>query len=415
MGHRIGKAKIHTPAPQVVARPDLQKSKPKLKSPTKKTTNLSKDSLGTVKAKTNLAPKAAMPMNGAFGQKASHLATPAKKTIATKSSWAGPTFPNGAMGEDAEKSLLKANNGKAVLVPYGDFDPSREPVVIVHGINGTPGDLKDVAEGLTAKGKQVFIVAYSDRGTQTHESGQEVAKALANLRSEYYPKGTSLDIVAHSMGGIVSRAALNSLADPNWTGDSDVGKANPRAGFGDVRLRTMDTPWDGFGHESDTISPVIAPVVRFFMKLFGWLGAFDMRGNSKMFDNLYKPELKGVDIQNSAAVQNGEPDAMRSVPDLSVSERSQIAKYMLGGQMPSEHRTGNMAKSLSQDSRYNKLKTALKKEMQNTRQDKDALAVALSKVYDQVMPRFEGSHGEVMHDNKSRDDDMVDHLINELG
>ncbi|MEM6734258.1 MAG: alpha/beta hydrolase, partial [Myxococcota bacterium] len=123
--------------------------------------------------------------------------------------WAGPTVDGTSLGEDAERAVLAANDNRATLAAYRDFDSRRPPVVLIHGSNGSPKTLRTIAERLRAGGEQVLVAFYDDRGTGVPESGAQVAAALQALR-EHYPTGSApLRIVAHSMGGIVARAARN--------------------------------------------------------------------------------------------------------------------------------------------------------------------------------------------------------------
>lgn len=317
--------------------------------------------------------------------------------------WSGPVVDASSLGEENERRILRAAGRECVIAAYGDFDPNRPPVVLVHGIDGSPEDLNDIAARLQREGKQVLIAFYRDRGRATHESGQDLARELARVRQAHYRPGTRLDMVAHSMGGIVTRAALNELANPAWMGEANDATANPRAGFGEVNVRTVDTPWDGFGNEPEipVLGPIIRAVTKFFMTLFGWRGAFDMRGNSDMFQHLYEQRLDGVSIENTAARQPGEQDDIRALPDLDDEELDQIWRFLVAGTPPESHRARNMAGALRQDARFAELRRAARA---SGARDAAARRTALRSTYDRVMPRITGSHTSVLHDRGLIDD-----------
>ena len=361
----------------------------------------------------SLNPKQGAPLNGAFtcnaAQQGNYAGRAAKKPnagYATNPAWQGAVVTIDDLNEAKERRLIGANDDKLLIASFGPFNPDAKPVVLVHGINGSPEDFKDLAARLHQQGRQVFIAFYDDRGARTHKSGEQLAGALQGLRAEHYQVGAPLDIIAHSMGGIVTRVALNTL-QTGGVGEVE-GMANARAGFGPIRVRTVDTPWDGFPHEPGFMA-FLRPVVQFFLWLFGWSGAYDMRANSEMFNTLYKPTLQGVDMQNHAAVQAGEQDSIRALPDLDLDERRAIAAYILGGPLPEGKRARNMALALRQDARYATLQQAMRRESTQATQADD-----LVHVYERVMPRFIGGHAGVLKDAPGRQD-VVDHIVEELG
>lgn len=329
-------------------------------------------------------PRVESPLIGALGGKA-----PGTRPT----TWVGPVLSPRDLEEATESRLLDEAGFEARILPYRSFDARKRPVLLVHGIDGAGGHLRDLADGFVAKGRQVFFVLYDDRGTLTHESGHAVARALVRLRDEHYAKGASLDIVAHSMGGVVARAALNTLQDPSWMGDDSGVERAPRAGFGPIRLRTVDTPWDGGAHEPKWLG-ILAPVTKFFFWLFGWLGAFEMRGSSDMFDRLHETSLAGVEFQNIAARQ-ASADGIRSVDDLNDQELLALGHFILEGRPPRDLRTRNFARSWADDSRFLDLRAALEQAWLQSPTSSQR-ARALRRVHDEIMPSVVGSHTGVL-------------------
>ena len=314
---------------------------------------------------------------------------------------------------------IPANNRPALLVAVGGFDPTRPPVVLVHGYNGAPADL---TTRLTASGKQVLLLAYDDRSKYTHDSGRELALAIAGVRAKYYPAGTPLDIVAHSMGGIVAHCALNYLQNPKWLPGEDGAPSTPRGGFAHMRLRTIDTPLDGFGSEHRI--PVLSAIADFFawlaFVLIGRQALYDMSADSKMFEYLYEPRLEGVSVKNFAAKQPDKPDNIRSIPDLDAEELLALARFCASGgrERPYHLRTRNLAGSLMRDDRFfDKLCPRVIEEVapRGTLSLTDAKkAHRFSELYDEVMPRETGTHESVKNDDLTRNDDLVDQIVREF-
>jgi pimeloyl-ACP methyl ester carboxylesterase len=350
-----------------------------------------------------------MPLEGAFS---GQLPAKPAPTPAPARAWCGPVLQAADLGEATEQSLLCAAGKQALVLPFGSFDPAKEPVVLVHGINGDPEDMQQLAEKLQAAGKQVFVVLYHDQSELTHKSGAALATALSELRANYYAAGTPLDIVAHSMGGIVSRAALNYLQDPGWMQEAPGLASAPRAGFGPVRLRTLDTPWDGFAAEPPGMK-FLGPIIEFFMSLFGARGACDMRATSDMFDHLYTPCLEGVDVRNTAARQPDVQDGIRALPDLSQKELAEVAKCLLDGVAPSSPRARNMACALRQDSRCEQLVVQVKQQLAGAT-DPATCAQALVGAYESVMPRYVGTHLGVIRGSTGDGGPLVDDVVHEL-
>jgi pimeloyl-ACP methyl ester carboxylesterase len=146
--------------------------------------------------------------------------------------------------------------GHGQLRPYGQFRPDRQPIVIVHGANSNPEELRSIIERYEADPHyQIYVFFYDDQGQYVDTSGNDLAQGLEELRTQYLAKFTDrpvVQVIAHSMGGMVARAAMNSLADPNWRpsglrlGARDHPPAQATAQeYGGINLVAIDTPWEG--------------------------------------------------------------------------------------------------------------------------------------------------------------------------
>ena len=117
------------------------------------------------------------------------------------------------------------------------FDPARPLVVLVHGLDCDRANWTDMLSLLTREGHQVACFTYpSDQPVA--DSAALFARHLTDLRRAH-PQ-SRLDIVAHSMGGLVARAYVEG---PDYAGG--VGRlilvGTPNAGSG----RASACCWNG--------------------------------------------------------------------------------------------------------------------------------------------------------------------------
>ncbi len=150
-------------------------------------------------------------------------------------------------------------------VPYGlflldDYAPNKKVVLFVHGISGSPAQFKSIINRLDHSRFQSMLVYYPS-GFPLSLVGQYLNSLVEELHIKLGFEQVS--VVAHSMGGLVSREFVNIQSIHN---KSLVDK-----------LITISTPWSG--HASVTrglkLSPVIIPVWR------------DMEPKSQFLNDLY--------------------------------------------------------------------------------------------------------------------------------
>ena len=85
------------------------------------------------------------------------------------------------------------------------YDPSRIPVVFVHGAAGSPNDFNTFFDDFDRKRFQLWFYHYPS-GRALAEVGGALDRGIRLLRSHYgFDK---IHVVAHSMGGLVSRYAI---------------------------------------------------------------------------------------------------------------------------------------------------------------------------------------------------------------
>lgn len=89
------------------------------------------------------------------------------------------------------------------------------PVIALHGTLDSPGAWAPLVDGLRARGRRIYIPAYGNRGTAAlADSVAEVEAYIDGVCDE--TNSDTVDIVAHSQGGLVAFLLFTRLA-----GDED--------------------------------------------------------------------------------------------------------------------------------------------------------------------------------------------------
>lgn len=129
--------------------------------------------------------------------------------------------------------------GLYMLEPY---DPKKIPVLFVHGIEGSPRAWRPIVEKLDRARFQPWFLSYAS-GLPIEANARYMFGAISQLRLLH--GFDSLYIVAHSMGGLVSQAFIDSY----------------RAGRGKYLklFVTISTPWGG--HDAAQLGVDYAPAV----------------------------------------------------------------------------------------------------------------------------------------------------------
>ncbi len=125
------------------------------------------------------------------------------------------------------------------------YDPERTPVVFVHGINGTATDFQPALDRLDRDRFQPWVLQYPS-GVDLDTISNYFVRALDTLQ-ERHDYGRVI-VVAHSMGGVMSRAfVLKATAEPRpWRLALVVTAASPLLG--------MPSAASGVKH-----SPIVVP------------------------------------------------------------------------------------------------------------------------------------------------------------
>ncbi len=89
-------------------------------------------------------------------------------------------------------------------------DFSRTQLVLVHGIDGTPRDFRALIAGIDRSRYDVWLFYYPS-GLSIDQLGNALAQTVRRLVGMSGAPDVRLAIVAHSMGGLVGRLAVNQL------------------------------------------------------------------------------------------------------------------------------------------------------------------------------------------------------------
>lgn len=146
------------------------------------------------------------------------------------------------------------------------YDPNRIPVLFVYGAAGSPQDWRSFFDKLDRRKYQPWFFHYPT-GRNLAESGSSLNRSVTLLQS-YYGFRT-MHVVAHSMGGLVSRDfILKNLGD----GNRYLG-----------RYVTISTPWAGqeFAESGVKRAPSVIPSWR------------DMVPGSDFQEDVFRRHLRG--------------------------------------------------------------------------------------------------------------------------
>lgn len=146
--------------------------------------------------------------------------------------------------------------------------PGRLPVLFIHGISGSPRNFSELVEHVDRTKFEPWV-AYYPSGVRLPVLSQILAGLLVRAKETYGVE--RVFIVAHSMGGLIARAAIQHLADR--------GEAQLVAG-----LLTLATPWGG--HASAGVALDRAPEA-----VPSWI---DIAPDSRFLKSLEKPLPPGI-------------------------------------------------------------------------------------------------------------------------
>ncbi len=189
------------------------------------------------------------------------------------------------------------------LEPYS---PDKIPVLYVHGISAAPQDHSSFIDALDRDVFQPWVVFYPS-GLPLGGLSFYIHLGLEVLQTQH--EFEEIYIVAHSMGGLVSRAVINrNTIDPSWSLGLFVSVSSPWQGHGAAKL-------------GKDLSPVTAP---------SWV---DMTPGSEFLKTLFQTPLPEetdyfllFGYSGSSMLTSGNDDGTVSLSSVLADEAQQEAK-----------------------------------------------------------------------------------------
>jgi len=123
------------------------------------------------------------------------------------------------------------------------YDPNRVPILFVHGVNGTPASFDYLIRNLDKKRFQAWVYYYPS-GLHLGTIADQLSQTVIKLQGRY--RVPRLGVVAHSMGGLVSRGFIQRHQERSRTTEIPL-------------FVSISTPWGG--HKAAESGVKTAPVV----------------------------------------------------------------------------------------------------------------------------------------------------------
>jgi len=171
-------------------------------------------------------------------------------------------FATDAGGSGLWRPLDFLTNNRLGIYFTEPYDPGRAPVLLVYGIGGTPQDLRYLSDHFDRQRYQVWFFHYPS-GMRLERAARAMAIGLNLLRERYH--FTSCDVVAHSMGGLVARVAIDEAVRdagsnfiPKFASISTPWGGHEAAGAGIRRLKKPVPSWLDVAPESEFLKGIYA-------------------------------------------------------------------------------------------------------------------------------------------------------------
>lgn len=106
-----------------------------------------------------------------------------------------------------KRTAILASVALASVLACGQAAAQTEPIVFVHGYSGSSGNWSTMISRFTASGyssSKLYGFNYNSLLSSNTASGAQLASYVSNVRARH--GGEKVSIVAHSNGGLVSRA-----------------------------------------------------------------------------------------------------------------------------------------------------------------------------------------------------------------
>lgn len=262
------------------------------------------------------------------------------------------------------------------------WDEHKEPLILVHGFKPNPGQLTELTRRFQDSSRyQLYFFAYDSYHRRTSLNGDDLARELLAFPAF---QNRPITLIAHSMGGLIARRALNSLTAGGATGR-----------FASIRLYTADTPWHGFGGPADHGSQL--DLVNRVGAAFLPAGLMDMRAGSWMFRapgvglNVY-PVAPNVSIHIAFSKDGTVADDYRKGGLRSLAWET--ARWISGeaGEPTGSFRLQNFWAALKHSAEFPAFEARLRELHESGRLDTDSTLDSYAEFY----PEYPGDHSSML-------------------
>lgn len=210
-------------------------------------------------------------------------------------------------------------------------DHPHKAVILVGGIHNNYTYFNEWKEGLKAPDTAVIGFNHDHQTQSMSAAAHDLAKEIHGLRAQGIEEVT---VVAHSMGGLVSKGALNELVREGEAGE-----------FKHLELHTFGTPWGGFALAdvaqilpgAETVSqavgypmgPEIGPHSAYMKNLAQeWPANMEFHVYSGTTDNVAIPDASSTKERYEAIV--GKADSVTLLEDFKHNDYVETGPQVLG-------------------------------------------------------------------------------------
>jgi pimeloyl-ACP methyl ester carboxylesterase len=140
--------------------------------------------------------------------------SPAWKNIGQIVTLADPRFTRDNYGMGLWRPIDFMSHGEGGLFFLEAYNKNKTPVIFVHGVNGGPTDWESVIDSLDTKRFQPWVLYYPS-GLRLDMISDYLLEAVTRLQNKH--GFTKLYVIAHSMGGLVTRSFVKKYVqyDPS--------------------------------------------------------------------------------------------------------------------------------------------------------------------------------------------------------
>ncbi|WP_413582578.1 lipase family alpha/beta hydrolase [Bdellovibrio sp. HCB288] len=321
------------------------------------------------------------------------LSVPLSVLVSTLSIFQGsPAQAQGIVrynAKDERKLLGPRYQGR--LVPMARLnqlaDDNSEPMILIHGRSGSVNNFTQLLSSTPRMTEyRLFYFAYDDLHRSLKRSAQDLALSILKLRT------SRVTLLAHSMGGLIAREALNYLAKNGFAENTPS-----------IRVISIDSPWQGGTSAGCTHKGTsVDRMVEYFLPA----ALTDMRSCSDFFQNLYNvslPEKFSIELyfaQHGAQALDHTEAPLNRLP-------AKIANLFTDGTpMTGTLYEMNFWNAMSTSSQY----PAFVNELSAIHEHSKIAARDVKSLLEKHFPRFPGDHSSVMMPHPSKDLDLPKYL-----